>query len=140
MVTVPAHSFCAPARAKLIAAARDMPGVCGVLVSRSRPLTTRTPLVRQSCLVLSVISTSLAAQVPAIDLPRKSALGDIYAAMIGQCKRARAEAVSDAVAFARRGMEELVRLQQPPRQALGMVRPQQGLEDMAVARPTGTTE
>jgi hypothetical protein len=43
---------------ELIAAARDIPGVCGVLVSRSLPLTTRTPLVRQSCL-LSVISASV---------------------------------------------------------------------------------
>ena len=36
IVTVPAHSFCAPAVAVVIAAARFMPGVCGVLVSSSR--------------------------------------------------------------------------------------------------------
>jgi len=33
--TVPAHSFSAPARACVIAAARFMPGVCGVLRSSS---------------------------------------------------------------------------------------------------------
>jgi hypothetical protein len=33
MVTVPAHNFDAPTLAKVIAAARDMPGVCGVLAS-----------------------------------------------------------------------------------------------------------
>src|SRR6185437_9969722 len=48
MVTVPAHSFLAPALTKLMAAARDMPAVCGVLVSRSWPLTMRIPAWRQS--------------------------------------------------------------------------------------------
>src|ERR1043166_10183371 len=43
MATVPAHSFCAPARAKLIAALRSMPGVCGVLPSSEEPGITRTP-------------------------------------------------------------------------------------------------
>src|SRR6266851_2764278 len=60
--------------------------------------------------------------------------GDIYAAMRGQCKRTRAEAVSDAVALARRGMEELVRLQAPYRQALSMVGCQEGVQDVAVRR------
>src|SRR6185295_7368427 len=43
MLTVPAHSFCAPARAKLIAALRSMPGVCAVLESSEWPGITRTP-------------------------------------------------------------------------------------------------
>src|SRR4029453_536647 len=43
MTTVPAHSFSAPARAWVIAAARFMPGVCGVLMSSSLACTTRTP-------------------------------------------------------------------------------------------------
>jgi hypothetical protein len=44
MVTVPAHNFCAPVLAAVMAAARFMPGVCGVLVSRFPPGMTRTPL------------------------------------------------------------------------------------------------
>src|SRR4051794_30887872 len=43
MVTVPAHNFCAPARAKLIAALRSMPGVDGTLGSSWSPGMTRTP-------------------------------------------------------------------------------------------------
>src|SRR5262245_17318115 len=43
MLTVPAHSFCAPARAKLIAALRSIPGDCGVLPSSEWPGITRTP-------------------------------------------------------------------------------------------------
>src|SRR6185436_5112423 len=43
MTTVPAQSFSAPARACVIAAARFIPGVCGVLVSSSPARTTRTP-------------------------------------------------------------------------------------------------
>src|SRR5919106_4332851 len=46
--TVPAQSLLAPALAKSIAAARVMPGVCGVLKSSSAALTMRTPCVRQS--------------------------------------------------------------------------------------------
>ena len=52
MWTVPAHSFCAPTRAKLIAAARSIPGDCAVLLSRLFPGITRTPFSFQS-----VIST-----------------------------------------------------------------------------------
>src|SRR5216683_4773278 len=48
MWSVPAQIFCAPTRAKLIAAARFMPGVCGVLVSSWSPGMTLTPLVFQS--------------------------------------------------------------------------------------------
>src|SRR3954468_8764653 len=48
MTTVPAHSFSAPARAAVIAAARFMPGVCGVLGSSSSAWTTQTPFRRQS--------------------------------------------------------------------------------------------
>src|SRR5579862_17025 len=48
MWTVPAQIFCAPTRAKLIAAARFMPGVCGVLVSSWSPGMTLTPCVFQS--------------------------------------------------------------------------------------------
>src|SRR5882762_5534365 len=43
MITVPAQSFSAPARAFVIAAARFMPGVCAVLISSSFACTTRTP-------------------------------------------------------------------------------------------------
>src|SRR5688572_30599097 len=43
MTTVPAQSFSAPARACVIAAARFIPGVCGVLMSSSSECTTRTP-------------------------------------------------------------------------------------------------
>src|SRR5689334_3648032 len=43
MCTVPAHSFCAPVRAKVIAAWRSMPGVCAVLASSLSAGTTRTP-------------------------------------------------------------------------------------------------
>src|ERR1700733_13228398 len=48
MWTVPAQIFCAPTRAKLIAAARFMPGVCGVLVSSWSPGITLTPCSFQS--------------------------------------------------------------------------------------------
>src|SRR6204780_5580281 len=48
MITVPAHSFCEPTRAKFTAAARSIPGVCGVLLSRRSLLMTRTPSARQS--------------------------------------------------------------------------------------------
>ena len=48
MVTVPAHSFSAPARARSMAAARDMPGVCAVLGSSVSPGMTLTPWVFQS--------------------------------------------------------------------------------------------
>src|SRR5450755_4685020 len=54
MITVPAHSFSAPVRAVVTAAARVMPGVCGVLMSSSSLRTTRTPLVRQSVTTLGV--------------------------------------------------------------------------------------
>src|SRR5580658_3406999 len=43
IVTVPAHSFCAPVRAKLIAALRSIPGVDGTLGSSWLPGMTRTP-------------------------------------------------------------------------------------------------
>ena len=46
--TVPAQSLLAPALARSIAAARVMPGVCGVLKSSSDALTMRTPWMRQS--------------------------------------------------------------------------------------------
>src|SRR5579884_751350 len=48
MVAVPAQSFSAPARARLMAAARVMPGVCGVLASSCPALTMRTPCCFQS--------------------------------------------------------------------------------------------
>src|SRR5439155_23546413 len=56
MWTVPAQIFCAPTRAKLIAAARFMPGVCGVLVSSWSPGMTLTPWVFQSIGPLSCCS------------------------------------------------------------------------------------
>src|SRR5438067_1767742 len=59
MVTVPAQSFCAPALAWLIAAARLMPGVCRVLVSSSPARTIRTPCVRQSGCPLLTVSALL---------------------------------------------------------------------------------
>src|SRR5271165_5095411 len=48
MSTVPAHSFCEPTRGKFTAAARSIPGVCAVLLSRVLLRMTRTPWVRQS--------------------------------------------------------------------------------------------
>src|SRR5689334_17014558 len=48
MCTVPAHSFWAPTRAKLLAAARFMPGVCAVFVSSWSAGITRTPSCFQS--------------------------------------------------------------------------------------------
>src|ERR1700722_7894100 len=48
MITVPAQSFCEPTRAKFTAAARSMPGVCGVFLSSRSLLMTRTPSLRQS--------------------------------------------------------------------------------------------
>src|SRR5437660_3235195 len=54
MVTVPAHSFCAPARAESMAAARDIPGVCAVFGSSSFAWTMRTPCSRQSVMTPSV--------------------------------------------------------------------------------------
>src|ERR1700693_3895362 len=56
MCTVPAQIFWAPTRAKLIAAARFMPGVCGVLVSSWSPGMTLTPLVFQSIGPCSCVS------------------------------------------------------------------------------------
>src|SRR4051795_8283358 len=53
MWTVPAQIFWAPTRAKLIAAARFIPGVCGVLVSRLLPGITRTPFSFQSVIPVS---------------------------------------------------------------------------------------
>jgi hypothetical protein len=51
MCTVPAQSFCAPVRAKLIAALRFMPGVCAVFGSSWSAGTTRTPSCFQGTLV-----------------------------------------------------------------------------------------
>src|SRR5262252_5697713 len=62
--TVPAHSFCAPTRAKLIAAARFMPGVCGVLVSRDPAGMTRTP----ECFQRSCGDAASAMHDPALEL------------------------------------------------------------------------
>src|SRR4051812_33481181 len=62
MCTVPAHSFSAPTRAKLIAAARFMPGVWAVLASSWSPGITRTPVLRQSvCVVLMTATISRSA-------------------------------------------------------------------------------
>src|SRR4029077_19366328 len=47
MITVPAQIFCEP-RAAFTAAARSMPGVCGVLLSSRSLLMTLTPSSRQS--------------------------------------------------------------------------------------------
>src|SRR5215469_18619770 len=58
MVTVPAQIFCAPARAKLIAAARSIPGVCGVLRSSWSAGMTLTPSVRQSRVLLDSVIVS----------------------------------------------------------------------------------
>src|SRR5215475_6664050 len=58
MLTVPAQIFWAPTRARLMAAARFMPGVCAVLTSREFAGITRTPCVFQS--ICSLISASLA--------------------------------------------------------------------------------
>src|ERR1700730_5157904 len=56
MTTVPAHNFSAPARAAVMAAARFIPGVCGVLTSSSSACTTRTPCRRHFDAVGAVMS------------------------------------------------------------------------------------
>src|SRR3954471_24040215 len=55
MCTVPAHSLLAPTFANVMAAARSMPGVCGVLRSNSPARTTRTPSSRPSVLASLVV-------------------------------------------------------------------------------------
>src|SRR5215467_3779954 len=52
MLTVPAQIFCAPARARLTATLRSMPGVCAVLGSSEDPGITRTP----SCFHFAIVS------------------------------------------------------------------------------------
>src|ERR1700730_11583706 len=59
MITVPAQIFCAP-RAEFTAAARSMPGVCGVLLSSLSLLMTLTPSTRQSRFRESVMPGSRA--------------------------------------------------------------------------------
>ena len=58
ITTVPAQSFSAPARAWLIAAARSMPGVCGVFGSSSFARATRTPSRRHLDLLAFCIPLS----------------------------------------------------------------------------------
>ena len=53
---MPAHNFCEPTREKFTAAARNIPGVCGVLLSRVLLLMTRTPWVRQSMFGFNYLS------------------------------------------------------------------------------------
>src|SRR5881628_2131399 len=65
IVTVPAQSFRAPARAKSIAAARLMPGVWGVFGSSSCARTTRTPPCFQSWLIAPPNRLALRFVVPA---------------------------------------------------------------------------
>ncbi len=48
------HSLLAPVQACVIAAARDMPGVCGVLLSSSPARTTRMPCSFQSGIRFSI--------------------------------------------------------------------------------------
>src|SRR3954454_16019156 len=67
MVTVPAHNFCAPARAKLIAALRSMPGVEGTLGSSWSPGMTRTP----SCFQRSWSCGSVIRLLPFVPSPAK---------------------------------------------------------------------
>jgi len=68
-LTVPAQSFCAPALARLIAAARVIPGVCGVFRSSSPALTMRTPWSRQSVpLAAAVITSSTQVLLPIVEL------------------------------------------------------------------------
>src|SRR5262245_27649672 len=55
MVTEPAHSLLAPAIARLIAAARVMPGVCGVFESSLSLEIIFTPLLRQSIFIADLI-------------------------------------------------------------------------------------
>src|SRR5258708_14895463 len=60
MLTVPAQIFSAPTRAKLIAAARDIPFVCVTFGSSSCPRTTRTPW----CFQWAALSSSLTSFPP----------------------------------------------------------------------------
>src|SRR5271165_1599843 len=68
MSTVPAHNFCEPTREKFTAAARSIPGVCAVLLSRVLLLMTRTPSVRQSMFGFNYFSRE-AINVPAAFAP-----------------------------------------------------------------------
>src|SRR5271156_1097942 len=71
--TVPAQSFCAPVRAWEMAAARVMPGVCGVLVSRLLARTMRRPCVCQSGWV---VGGSVGIVFPALELEGKGKYKD----------------------------------------------------------------
>ena len=62
IVTVPAQIFWAPTRAKLIAAARFIPGVWAVFGSSWSPGITRTPLVFQSIGAMGCSRYSVALQ------------------------------------------------------------------------------
>src|SRR4051794_9140074 len=70
MTTVPAHSFSAPMRAFVIAAARFMPGVCAVLISSSFACTTRTPCRRHFVSLMGITSLQI---ISTVILTRKTA-------------------------------------------------------------------
>ena len=79
-VTVPAHSLFAPAEACVIAAARVMPGVWGVLGSSSSLRTTLTPCERQSGVDPVVILPQLSSAI---------AVTSIYACNSHSCQEAK---------------------------------------------------
>src|SRR5664280_1489016 len=72
MVTVPAHSFCDPTRWCVIAAARFMPGVCGVFMSSAWAGMTTTPCVRQSGWLPGSVVIVVEDRGPAGDLSARS--------------------------------------------------------------------
>src|SRR5580704_4527912 len=77
MITVPAQIFCEP-RAAFTAAARSMPGVCGVLLSSRSLLMTLTPSVRQSrTWEFGMMISSNPRTVVNFDNPRKSSEYDV---------------------------------------------------------------
>src|SRR5947199_6601165 len=112
MWTVPAQIFCAPTRAKLIAAARFMPGVCGVLVSSWSPGMTLTPCVFQSIGPLSCCSLISLSRSRVVALSR-----DRHAAVDRQ------DLAGDHARFVARQVErtlrDVVRLDQPQEMRVG---------------------
>src|SRR5262249_56862 len=86
MFTVPAQIFCAPTRAKLIAALRSMPGVCAVLGSSECAGITRTPSCFHlcSCIGLAPLLPGLGGAGEAARLlgGAKQRLGLVYAFLL----------------------------------------------------------
>src|SRR6185437_15188351 len=100
--TVPAQSFSAPVRACVMAAARDMPGVCAVLVSSSPARTMWIPWVFQSGILEPIIAVR-ARNTPAQGVSRaQTAAREVPATRTSRAYRREAR---KAQALERRWME-----------------------------------